>query len=489
MALGNKFNTPTAQSNGKVIFGAYGAKSKLVGDAKFYKPGSDTSYTINVSNLMGSLSEFSTLARGTEYGVRVVERFVRHATAGRFILDNGEEEPEEMPDFGNAPPGMQIPPAKPGSPAVKPPFPSKDAFPPKEIPTGEKPNFAIAPKDPNNPLAKKKEPKSPEDKKLEQFFEEVWPAFQFAAEERRITGTGFLVASWSNEKATDLEVPIKFRGDRTKKMRWLAPETKDMQLGSMHGQPPQLDLLDWSDDWHWFNYKVDKSRLFPINFTRRYDQWYGWGIVEPCRVSLWALYNLTRGILDRISAWALQRLIFRIDATKARLNDLTDLTAIVDAMNQEGVYILDSPDDLVQLNDKNGMGIEMETLALHGLAACTGIPASLMQGIQVGAVTGSEVDLTQYQLTMSEEQNGWETTLKKILIDVYNLDVDKLQWVLNVMQTTKQLREQNSKLQQGGAKPNPFQAQAKSPMLTPPRPDSPGQAMVPGMTDKTPGDD
>jgi hypothetical protein len=227
--------------------------------------------------------------------------------------------------------------------------------------------------------------------------------------------------------------------------------------------------------------------MFPLCLQPREDTWNGIGDIEPCRTACYALYNMELGVLDRIAAWALQLLIFRVDFQKALGAGRVQLDELAKSMGHEYWKLLDKAEDLVQLNDKPGMGIELLDISLAMVSLSTGYPVIWLKGNSEGAITGSEVDLTQVQLVISNTQTELNNYIKPILRDYYNVDADELFWKMSIFTTAQAIQSQGPNAQKpgggfGGSKPNPFGGGLKTP-------NRPQLGVKPGLTDKTPNDD
>lgn len=275
-----------------------------------------------------------------------------------------------------------------------------------------------------------------DDHRLDPFFDEFWEALRHAIIQQRISGTAFLVRTHPLETADDLDIP--FYHIPGEPVRWIVPETRHVAAHSMIRSPPVLEPINWSDDWCWWNHVIDKSRIEILQLHPDETRWHGIGILEPCRIALWALHNLEKGVLDRISAWALKLLIFKIDAMATRVTDKSHHQKLKDAMNEEDFYLLDSSDDIVQLGDTQGHGLELEQVCLDLISCATEIPSVMLKGAHAGAVTGSEVNLTSYGQMLSGVQAQLMPLIKKVLELDYGFDpaeLGNIEWNVDFFQS------------------------------------------------------
>ncbi|MEX2753976.1 MAG: hypothetical protein Q6365_001190, partial [Candidatus Sigynarchaeota archaeon] len=343
-------------------------------------------------------------------------------------------------------------------------------------------------------MKKKDSMKTPNEKKLENFFETFWDMFGVALNNQRAIGCALPIFYYRGEDVTDFKYKVYAprknsakdgesvaAGSDRPKFKWVCPQTRHVSAAGTFSMPPHLDILDWADKWQWWNYDIHKSRMHPLCLEKDEQQWYGIGEIEPCKVSLYALYNMERGILDRIAAWALQLLIFRIDFSKALGAKRAQLDELARSMGHENYKLLDKAEDLVQLNDKTGMGHELHDIALSFISLSTGFPIVWLKGNTEGAITGSEVDLTQVQLVLSNIQTKLNSYLKQILLDFYNIDADNLYWKMSIFTTAQAIQGQAGAMRRAGEFNLKFGG-----LKTPQRPDL---GIKPGITDKTPGDD
>lgn len=257
-----------------------------------------------------------------------------------------------------------------------------------------------------------------DDKRLSEFFYKFWLPFNKALIQQRISGTGFLIKKAPGETARDLARP------HSGEIEWIVPETRHM--GGIIKTPPVLDVLDWCDQWKWWNYPIHESRLEVIQLHGDETVWHGHGVLEPVRTALWGMHNLEKGTLERISAWALKKLIFKIDPSVPKVFDKSKLEDLRDAMNQEDYYLLESADDIVQLGDTQGHGMELETLLLHIISIGTQIPEAILKGAHAGAVTGSEVNLTEYGQLLTGIQAKLTPFVKDIMVRYHGFELEEL---------------------------------------------------------------
>lgn len=411
-------------------------------DAKFYKPGSDTAVVVNASNTSVVLEELVALAN-TSYGTRGVKRFTKDALAGRFDVDDGTLSKNDLPiDNPDNPPG---------------------------------PNFDPSIKKPAS-TAKGDEATK---KKTEKFFEEFWSPFHKVVMQQRATGVGNAIPTRPKEGKEALKNAYKPIADLNTRIRWYGIETVNLGQASMIGQPPVLEFKDWATQWKWHDVALSADRLYPFQPSPMETQWHGMGEVEPVRIPLWALYNLERGCLDRISAWALHKLIYQVDFSKTRGTGKQQMQDLMDAQNQSDFLMLDSADNLVQLNDKQGMGTELELICVHALSACWGIPSVQIFGSQPGATTGSEINISEYEFAIIGEQNAYTYYLLPILLDWYGIDADHLIWHPDAYIPEEQrLQRQGMKAINQSLTKSPFGG-GNSPLPS-------SKQIVPGVTNKNP---
>ena len=443
---------------------------KFAVDAKFYKPNdtSQTSYSITAANLAVDVLDLDDLAFYTPTGKRLTVVASDLMTGGRFTLDDPRDEMIAQQEQQLAEMGKE----------------NQDLN--KIAQKGQK-----MAESPPHVMKRKDSMKSPDEKKLETFFEEFWPCFNRAVAQHSAIGTAMPILYHDNEKIEDFKYKIytpraSRAGSDKPGHKWVCPETRNFLRATDIGQPPHLDTLDWAKDWQWWSYPIHKSRIHPLCLQPSEENWYGIGDIEPCKTSLYALHNLELGTLDRIAAWALQLLIFRIDFQKALGAKKAQLDELSKSMGHENYKLLDKAEDLVQLNDKTGMGQELMDISLTMVSLATGYPVVWLKGNSEGAITGSEVDLTQVQLVFSNKQTKTNTYLKDIMLEFYNIDADDLFWKLSIFTTAQAIQGQGP----NAAKPNPFGGSKPNPMggglKTPQRPNL---GMKSNLTDKTPGDD
>jgi len=418
-------------------------RNYTVKDAKFYKPNQADPVTVNTANLQPVVAELHDLGFNTSYGGRVVKRFTKDMLCGRFDVDDGT--------LSKTDPGIPNPdtPPEPGQPL---PEPRKAEAGAKEDPTTKK--------------------------KLEKFFEEFWAPLHKMVMNQRALGEGFMIPTTPKEAREMLYRPLNPRVGE--EIRWVAPETRHMGLNTMILQPPVLEPKFWSNNWQWHDINVNRDRLYIYCPLTDELVWHGIGEVEPIRIPLWAMYNLERGCLDRIAAWALKKMIYQVDFTKVRGTGRAQMEELMKAQNEENYYMLDSADNLVQLNDKNGMGTELETICTHAISAHSGLPTVMIQGTQPGATTGSEVNLSEYEFTIIGEQTPLTDYIKPILLDWYGIDADRLIWHPDAF-LPEQIKLQNEGMRavnQGLKQGSPF-GKGNSPIASP-------KDLVPGVGNKNP---
>jgi hypothetical protein len=446
-------------------------------DAKFYKPGDPSPYSVADENMYVHTKDLHDLGFFTPTGKRLTVRTTDSVLGGRFVLDDPRDEMIAQQEQQLAEMGKE----------------NQDLN--KIAQKGEK--MAASPP---HIMKKKDSMKTPDEKKMETFFEQFWDPFHVALNNQRAVGCAMPIFYYPNEDVTDFKYKVYAprkntakdgestpAGSGKPKFKWVCPQTRNLSAASTVRSAPHLDILDWADQWQWWNYTVHKSRLHPLCLEKDERQWYGIGEVEPCKVSLYALYNMELGILDRIAAWALQLLIFRIDFQKTLGAKKAQLDELAKSMGHENYKLLDKAEDLVQLNDKTGMGQELFDIALSFVSLSTGFPLIWLKGNSEGAITGSEVDLTQVQLVLSNIQTNLNNYLKEILLDYYNVDADELFWKMSIFTTAQAIQGQGPNAAKppafgGGSKPNPFGGGLKTPQR-------PQLGVKPGLTDKTPGDD
>lgn len=459
----------------------------MVTDAKFYKPGdSSTAYSVTAENMHLDVNALHDLAFKTATGWRLTHVATDAMLGGRFVLDDPRDEmiAQQEKEIGQL---------RAGAGNVE-----------------QVIQKAAMEKATQHQMKRKDSMKSPDEKKLETFFEEFWMPFNKQLSQTLGIGCGFMIYTRPGEDKKFLKNKVYFprecdydaaammeaapdrasenrrpAGSDKPKIRWVAPETKNFLRGTVIDDAPHIDILDWARDWQWWNIPVHKSRLHPLCLNTSEDKWYGIGDVEPCKAALYALYNLDLGVLDRIGAWALRLLIFRIDFQKALGAKKSQLDELALSMGHENYKLLDKAEDLVQLNDKVGMGIELRDLALGSVSIATGYPTIYLLGNSEGAITGSEVDLTQVQLVLSNKQTKLNPYLKDIMLNYYNIDADELFWKMSIFTTAQAIQGQGPNNFKPATKPgngNPFGGGLK----TPKRPEL---GMKTNLTDKTPGDD
>lgn len=282
-----------------------------------------------------------------------------------------------------------------------------------------------------------------DDRKLSMFFDNFWDAFNRAIIQQRISGSGFMIKTHPGERAKDLVKPWT-----DGEIKWIVPETRHMSGNFRVG--PVLNPLDWCDEWRWWMYPVDKSRMELLQLHSDETVWHGHGVLEPCRIALWGMHNLEKGTLERISAWALKKLIFRIDPTKSKIFGKDQLERLQEAMNEEDYYLLESAEDVVQLGDTQGHGTELETILLHIISINTKIPEAVLKGAHGGAITGSEVNLTEYGQLLTSEQAKLTRFVKGIMMEYYGYQQEELStisWNVDFF-NTERTKLENRKLQE-----------------------------------------
>ena len=445
-------------------------KQSMATDAKFYKPNdtSQTAYSITGENLATDIRDLHDLAYYTPMGKRLAVVATDLMLGGRFVLDDPRDEmiaqqEQQISELGKQ---NQI-----GQLANK---GAKEAQSPPHV------------------MKRKDSMKTGEEKKMENFFEEFWPCFNRTVSQHNATGVGMPIRYKDGEDITDFKYKIYApravpAGSDAPKHKWICPETRNFLRATAITMPPHLDILDWATEWQWWEYKIHKSRIHPLCLQPSEEQWYGIGDIEPCKTSLYALHNLELGTLDRIAAWALQLLIFRIDFQKTLGAKKAQLDELAKSMGHENWKLLDKAEDLIQLNDKVGMGQELLDIATTMIAFATGYPVVWLKGNPEGAITGSEVDLTQVQVVFSNKQTKLNNYIKKIMLDYYNIDADDLFWKMSIFTVAQAMQGQGPNAQKpggfgGGSKPNPFGGGLKTPQR-------PNIGMKSNLTDKTPGDD
>jgi hypothetical protein len=453
---------------------------RFAADAKFYKPKDDTSYAVTDENLVVEVNALHNLMHYTPMGHRLSFYAADLITGGRFTTDDPRDEQIAQQEQQLAEMGKE----------------NQDLN--KIAQKGQK-----MAESPPHVMKRKDSMKTGEEKKLENFFEDFWEPFNKQVAQTLGIGAGMMVYTKPGEKKANIKSKVyspreldaeineqnrRSAGSDKPKIRWYAPETKQFMRGTVIDEPPHLDILDWARDWQWWDIKVDKSRLHPLCLNPTEEHWYGLGDIEPCVGPLYGLYNMGLGILDRIGAWSLQLIILRIDVSKALGAKKAQIEELVKSMGASNWKMLDKAEDLVQLNDKAGTGMELLDMATNLVSMSTGWPTIWLKGNTEGAITGSEVDLTQVQLLVSNKQTKLNNYIKRILDTYYNVDADELFWKMSVFTTAQALQGQGPNAAPkpnpfgGGSKPNPMGGGLKTPQR-------PQLGVKAGLTDKTPNDD
>ncbi|MEX2758110.1 MAG: hypothetical protein Q6365_022235 [Candidatus Sigynarchaeota archaeon] len=343
------------------------APIKVVGDARFYKPGIDIQYDVETTNLTPTTDDYTNLAYRTNAGNRIVFGVADDVCRGRFTSDKVDD-------------------------------------------------TALVP-----------------------FFEEFWgndssQGFPKQLAEMRMHGIGFAIATHPNETSEDFINPIRHQPGEP--LAWIVPETANMFQSTTIKSPPHVDPLSWADQWKWWNVPIHKSRIEVLQFYPDEANVLGHSELEKCTTVLFALYNMERGALDRISAWSLLTYILRIDPSSFKINDKSKYDALAALLGQSTLKPLESSDDIVQLTDGT-QGTELAEILYTLLSTGTRIPAAILKGVQQGAVTGSEVDLTQYGQLLTSIQARATPYIRRILKRWYGLDVDDLKWNVDFFQSKK----------------------------------------------------
>lgn len=284
------------------------------------------------------------------------------------------------------------------------------------------------------------------DPALVPFFEEFYPEIVKELIQMRMTGLGFAIATYEGDTIDDMAMPI-VHIPGSKPIVWIVPETKNMFQGTNLKSPPQLRVLDWSDEWKWWNKPVHKSRIEVLQFYSSEDSVFGHAELEASMIALWGIYNLEKGSLDRIAVWALLKFIFKVDPTTFTPTIKAKYDALATAMGQSNWYAVNNKDEVLQLADTAGHGQELldilYTIASTGLR----IPVVMLKGAQEGGVTGSETNLTIYGQLITSIQALLTPFCRRILKRWYAVDIDDAEWNVDFFQS-KKTRLENEILEQ-----------------------------------------
>jgi len=283
------------------------------------------------------------------------------------------------------------------------------------------------------------------DAKLVSFFEEFYVHLVDQIIQMRMTGNGYAIACHEGETISDLAKPIDHAPGNP--LEWIIPETEHMFDGTNLKSAPQLHPLDWADQWQWWNHPVHRSRIEVLQFYPREDQVLGHAGIEQSMVALWGIYNLEKGALTRIAAWALLKLVFKIDPSTFTPALKAKYDKIAEAIGQSNWNILGGQDSIFQLGDTAGHGQEL--LDILYTVASTGlrIPVVMLKGASEGGVTGSETNLTIYGQLITSIQARLSPYNRRILKNWYAVDVDDLEWNVDFFQS-KKTRLENEILEQ-----------------------------------------
>lgn len=259
-----------------------------------------------------------------------------------------------------------------------------------------------------------------DDEALSPFFDEFWEALEAMVVQILITGTGFMIVFDEGEILDDIAEELPYNPRKDGGYRFVVPETQYMSAAGTTRSSPVLDVRDYASQWQWWSRNVHASRLLALQFRPNEAQpLRALGELEPVRIALWGLHNLGMGVLERITPWAMRKLLFRVDPSRPGILDKDKLEKIRDAQRQEDYNIVGPNDEIVQIENAQGQGAELETILYHTVSVSTEIPAQLLMGNREGAVTGSEADLTAYGQLLTKIQAKLTPFVKRVLVKFY----------------------------------------------------------------------